>query len=137
MAGGYWRLRGRLEKSQNCFFNAMAVVPERFKDVVLTNLAQLIYSSGGKVDNAILLVKSALKVAEKDPDVNFLLGNLLMAKEQPWEALEAYQRTAKMLPNYHPKLQVFLAQAKCMQSQLHCHVNSRSGHLLTILLLDF
>jgi len=127
MAGGYWRLRGRLEKSQNCFFNAMAVVPERFKDVVLTNLAQLIYSSGGKVDNAILLVKSALKVAEKDPDVNFLLGNLLMAKEQPWEALEAYQRTAKMLPNYHPKLQVFLAQAKCMQSQLHCHVNSRRG----------
>ena len=65
MAGGYWRLAGNVDNSRDCYFNAIAKVPERFKDVVLTNLAQLIYSSGGSVDNALLLVQSAHKIDDK------------------------------------------------------------------------
>ena len=83
--------------------------------MVLTNLAQLIYSSGGSADNALLLVRSAVKAADndKDPDVNFLLGNLLMAKSKYGEASEAYQRTLKMLPTF-PSAGDYLGQARCL-----------------------
>ena len=43
MAGNYWRIVGSSENSRNCYLNALSKVPERFKDVVLTNLAGLIY----------------------------------------------------------------------------------------------
>ena len=100
---------------------------------MLTNLAQLIYSSGGSVDNALLLVRSALRAADndKDPDANFLLGNLLMAKAKYREAFESYQRTVKMLPTF-PSIVDYLRHAKCLADRHSsnddvCHTEGGCG----------
>ena len=39
LAGTYWRIWGHPQNGIHCFRRALAAVPDRFKDVVLTNLA--------------------------------------------------------------------------------------------------
>jgi len=109
MAGNYWRLlagkarllAGTAENTRNCYLHALSKVPERFRDVVLTNLAAMLYRLDGDLDNALNLVQSASAIDDKDPDINFLLGNLLMAKKRYGGAVEAFERVMKMLPTYH------------------------------------
>ena len=58
---------------------ALSTVPREFEDVVLTNLAGLLYKTGA-IDEAITLMKDSLAINNKDPDSNFFMGNLYSAK---------------------------------------------------------
>ena len=115
LAGTYWRVSGNAQQSRVCYLNALSKVPERFRDVVLTNFASLVFSSG-LTDNALALARSAAETDEKDPDTNFLLGHLLMSKERFASAVESYEKVMKMLPTYD-RINEFLTEAKCHRQE--------------------
>ena len=53
LAGTYWRIFGNPQNGINCFKWALESVPSNYEDVVLTNLAGLLYKSGA-LDDALL-----------------------------------------------------------------------------------
>ena len=79
LAGTYWRIFGHPQNGIHCFRWALSTVPHEFEDVVLTNLAGLLYKTGA-IDEAITLMKDSLAINNKDPDSNFFMGNLYSAK---------------------------------------------------------
>ena len=52
LAGTYWRIFGNPQNGINCFKWALESVPSNYEDVVLTNLAGLLYKSGA-LDDAL------------------------------------------------------------------------------------
>ncbi len=54
-------------------------MPDEFLDVVLTNLAGLLYKTG-TVDDALAVMKDAIAIDDMDPEINFFFANLLSAK---------------------------------------------------------
>ena len=102
MAGTYWRIFGHPQNGIQCFRWALSAVPKKYEDVVLTNLAGmytvthgnmyqlkyeifqnlilgLLYKTGA-IDEALILMKDAILIDEKDPDSNFFIANLYSAK---------------------------------------------------------
>jgi len=54
-------------------------VPDKYADAVLTNFAAMLYKAN-MVDDALVMAKEAIKVNDKDPNTNFMLANIYMAK---------------------------------------------------------
>ena len=54
LAGTYWRIWGHPQHGIHCFRRALAAVPDRFKDVVLTNLAGYSISSRSSNDDEFI-----------------------------------------------------------------------------------
>lgn len=79
LAGTYWRIFGHPQNGIHCYRHALSRVPEKYKDVVLTNFAGLLYKTGA-IDEALVMVQDALRLDDKDPDTNFFLANMLSAK---------------------------------------------------------
>ncbi len=79
LAGTYWRIWGHPQNGLHCFRHALSTVPEKYKDVVLTNFAGLVYKTGA-IDEALFMMKDAIKVDPKDPDSNFFIANIYSAK---------------------------------------------------------
>ena len=110
LAGTYWRIFGNPQNGINCFKWALSTVPSKHEDVVLTNLAGLLYKSGA-IDDALALMKMAYKVNSKDPDTNFFMANLLTAKGNLTGSLTHYKKSLHMRPNYAPASQFILIPA--------------------------
>ena len=89
LAGTYWRIWGHPKNGIDCYRNSLSRVPDEYKDVVLTNLASLIYKSGG-IDDALLIMKDVVSLHnDMDPDVNFFIGSLYAAKVSLWIMYQA------------------------------------------------
>jgi tetratricopeptide (TPR) repeat protein len=82
----------------------LSTVPREFEDVVLTNLAGLLYKTGA-IDEAITLMKDSLAINNKDPDSNFFMGNLYSAKGNYSGALFHYKQALHMKPDYPAAMQ--------------------------------
>ena len=111
LAGTYWRIWGHPQNGIHCLRRALATVPQRFKDVVLTNLAGLLYKTGA-IDEALLVMKDAIDVDDRDPDSNFFIANLYSAKGNISGAIHHYRQTLRMLPD-HPHALHYLLIPEC------------------------
>lgn len=99
LAGTYWRIWGHPQNGLHCYRHALARVPEQYKDVVLTNLAGLVYTAGS-LDDALVLAVDSHHIDDKDPETNFLLGNLYLAKGNYSGAWNHYKQTIRMNSTY-------------------------------------
>ena len=88
----------------NCYKWALSLVPKQYEDVVLTNLAGLIYKIGS-LDDVYKLLHEAHKIDDKDPDTNFFLANVFALKENTERAIHHYKLTLKMVPEYEKALE--------------------------------
>ena len=79
LAGTYWRIWGHPQNGLECYKNALAKAPPKYLDIVLTNLAGLLYKSGS-VGDAITLLQDAVQLNDKEPGTNFFLANMLTVK---------------------------------------------------------
>ena len=79
MAGTYWRVWGHQHNAAHCYRHALRRVPAAHRDVALTNLAGLLYKAGGP-DDAVVLMKEALEVDDRQPEANLQMGAILNAK---------------------------------------------------------
>ena len=110
LAGTYWRIFGNPQNGINCFKWALSSVPTQYEDVVLTNLAGLLYKSGA-LDDALTVMKDAIAINDMDPDANFFLANLLSAKGNLTGAMHHYKQSVQMKPDYAAALQFILVPA--------------------------
>lgn len=110
LAGTYWRIFGQPQNGLDCFKWALKVVPSQYEDLVLTNLAGLLYKSGA-LDDALELMTKAYQQNNKDPNVNFFLGNLYSAKSNFTGALFHYKQALRMKPDFQAALQFILVPA--------------------------
>lgn len=110
LAGTYWRIFGQPQNGLECFKWALDSVPKQYEDLVLTNLAGLLYKSGA-LDDALEIMTSAYDLNEKDPNINFFLGNLYSAKNNFTGALYHYKQALRMKPDFQAALQFILVPA--------------------------
>ena len=64
----------------------------------------LLYKAGG-IEDAITLMKKAIRINDKDPESNFFMANLFSAKGNYSQAYHHYKQTLKMKPDYDAALQ--------------------------------
>ena len=110
LAGTYWRIFGNPSNGLTCYKWALSTVPSQYQDVVLTNLAGLLYKAG-YLEDALSMMQEAYIENEKEPEINFFLGNLLSASGNFSGALFHYKQAVKMKPDYSPALQFLLVPA--------------------------
>ena len=79
LAGTYWRIWGHPQNAVHCYRHSLSRVPPKYKDVVLTNLAGLLFSTE-TTDDALTVIQDAIAIDGKDPDSNFFLANLYVIK---------------------------------------------------------
>ena len=79
LAGTYWRIWGHPQNAVHCYRHSLARVPPQYKDVVLTNLAGLLFSTE-TIDDALTVMLDAINLDSKDPDSNFFIANLYTIK---------------------------------------------------------
>jgi len=98
-AGNYWRVVGNPIASSDCFLMALAEAPVVFRDLVLTNLAALLYRLG-HIDTALKIAQESITVCNTEPETHFLLGNILAAKGNMSGAVAHYRSALQLEPTY-------------------------------------
>lgn len=124
LAGTYWRIWGHPQNGIHCYRRALSTVPPEYEDVVLTNLAGLLYKTG-TLDDALLVMKDALAIDDKDPDSNFFIANLYSAKGNMTGALHHYQQALRMNPDYKSAFQFMYVPACQMKFKKPTSKHSR------------
>lgn len=110
-AGTYWRIWGHPQNCLDCYKHALTKVPKEYLDIVLTNLAGLLYKVGS-VDDAIVLLQDAIGLNDREPGTNFFLANMFTIKANSSGAIHHYNQVLRMIPN-HSKAEELLQVAHC------------------------
>merc|ERR1719237_1642664 len=98
-AGNYWRVVGNPIASSDCFLLALAEAPVVYRDIVLTNMAALLYRLG-HIDTALKMAQESIAVCNTEPETHFLLGNILAAKGNMSGAVAHYRSALQLEPTY-------------------------------------
>jgi len=98
-AGNYWRVVGNPIASSDCFLLALAEAPVVYRDIVLTNMAALLYRLG-HIDTALKMAQESIAVCNTEPETHFLLGNILAAKGNMTGAVAHYRSALDLEPAY-------------------------------------
>ncbi|KAK6190158.1 hypothetical protein SNE40_002084 [Patella caerulea] len=113
LAGLYWRVIGNNYHGIECIRRSLALAPDEYADVPLNNLANILYK-WGRFDDALLLMKDALKLNDAEPDTNFLYGNLLWATKNYTGAVAHYRIVLDIVPEHQEALSALRA-LRCYQ----------------------
>jgi len=97
-AANYWRVVGNPAASTDCFLLALEA-PVAYRDLVLTNMAALVYRLG-HVDLALKMVLESIAICNTEPETHFLLGNILAAKGNMTGAIAHYRSALHLEPAY-------------------------------------
>jgi len=97
--GTYHRILGNTGASVTCYGLALKEAPLEYSDLVLTNLAGLLYKLG-HVDAALKLVEEAVAVCDSEPETHFFLATLLAAKGNMSGSIKHYRETLRLEPDY-------------------------------------
>ncbi|XP_022250209.1 tetratricopeptide repeat protein 17-like [Limulus polyphemus] len=94
----YWRALGDVPNSVECLRRALHTVPEHFSDVVLVNLATLLFKAN-QLEDAVTTAYQALSISKTEPITHFLLANLNALKGNLTGAIQHYRRTLQLEPS--------------------------------------
>ncbi len=79
--------------------HALARVPRQFRDVVLVNFGGLLYKTG-HVDDAMLMLRDALAVDDRQPETNFMVGGMYNVKGNLTGAIFHFRQALRMDPGF-------------------------------------
>ncbi|VDK83241.1 unnamed protein product [Onchocerca ochengi] len=117
LAALYWRIVGASSEAITCLRAALQTEPERYADVALVQLVQIVLRSGSSYDNylndAAVLLNSAMHIDPNEPMIHFLMGIVRILQKKHVTAL-AHVRAAVILdPFFQPAVAV-LRTLKCL-----------------------
>ncbi|XP_070560353.1 tetratricopeptide repeat protein 17-like [Ptychodera flava] len=121
VAGLYWRVIGNNYHGVECLRRAVHFAPERYLDVPLVNLANIMQRVGNHKDAGILL-KRALAVNDTEAVTHFTYGNVLASKGNYSGAAHEYIRALDLDPDLEPALKT-LHTLRCHE-KYHCAAKS-------------
>ena len=122
VAGTYWRIVGNTGASVACYGLALSEAPVQYSDLVLTNLAALMYKLG-HVDAALKLVEEAVAVCDTEPETQFFLATLLAAKGNMTGSIHHYRTTLRLDPDYPGGVD----QLRIPSCYVKYHLNTHTG----------
>ncbi|XP_033752791.1 tetratricopeptide repeat protein 17-like [Pecten maximus] len=113
LAGMYWRIIGNNYHGIECIRRSLVYVPDKYKDVPLVNLANILYR-WGRYDDAVKVMRDALNISDIEPASHFFFGNVLWASKNYTGAVKHYQISLEILPD-NPEVVSTLRAIKCFQ----------------------
>ncbi|KAK3103819.1 hypothetical protein FSP39_022148 [Pinctada imbricata] len=97
LAGLYWRIIGNNYQGIECIRRSLHLVPAEYKDVPLTNLANILFK-WGRYEDAVKVMQDAITIGDLEPDVHLFYGNLLWATKNYTGAVKHYEKSLDILP---------------------------------------
>ncbi|XP_038664203.1 tetratricopeptide repeat protein 17 isoform X1 [Scyliorhinus canicula] len=113
MAALYWRVKGQGKKAIDCLRQALHHAPHHMKDVPLISLAN-IFHNAKLWDDAIIVATMAVEIAPHFVVNHFTLANVYVAMEDYEKAMQWYESTLKLQPEFAP--------AKDRLRTIQCHL---------------
>ncbi|XP_069077910.1 tetratricopeptide repeat protein 17 [Pleurodeles waltl] len=101
MAALYWRVKGQGKKAIDCLRQALHYAPHSMKDVPLISLAN-IFHNARLWNDAIIVATMAVEVAPHFVVNHFTLANVYVAMEEFEKAMQWYESTLKLQPEFAP-----------------------------------
>ncbi|MCP9262764.1 Tetratricopeptide repeat protein 17 [Dirofilaria immitis] len=117
LAALYWRIFGTPSEAISCLHAALQIEPERYADIALVQLAQIIIRSGSNcsdyLNDAVILLNNAIHIDPNEPITHFLMGIVRILQKKYVRAL-AHVRTAVILEPLFQQAIVTLRTLKCL-----------------------
>ncbi|EJD75230.1 TPR Domain containing protein [Loa loa] len=117
LAALYWRIVGAPGEAVTCLRAALQIKPERYADVALVQLAQIIIRSGISYDDhlndAAVLLNSAMHLDPNEPIIHFLLGIVRILQKKHTIALVHVRAAVILDPLFQPAV-AMLRALKCL-----------------------
>ncbi|OWF35392.1 tetratricopeptide repeat protein 17-like isoform X2 [Mizuhopecten yessoensis] len=113
LAGMYWRIIGNNYHGIECIRRSLVHVPDKYKDVPLVNLANILYR-WGRYHDAVKVMRDALNISDIEPSSHFFFGNVLWAAKNYTGAVKHYQISLEIQPD-NPEVVSTLRAIKCFQ----------------------
>ncbi|OCT82030.1 hypothetical protein XELAEV_18024538mg [Xenopus laevis] len=120
MAALYWRVKGQGKKAIDCLRQALHYAPYHMKDVPLISLAN-IFHNAKLWNDAIIVATMAVEIAPHFVVNHFTLANVYVAMEEYEKAMQWYESTLKLQPEFAP--------AKDRIRAIQCHLLMKKGRL--------
>ncbi len=79
LAGLYWRINGNNYHGIECLRRSLFYAPEKYKDVPLVNLANILYK-WGRIDDTVTIMREAVNVNDLEVKKDIILPLLLVNK---------------------------------------------------------
>ncbi|XP_072905767.1 tetratricopeptide repeat protein 17 isoform X1 [Hemitrygon akajei] len=113
MAALYWRVKGQGKKAIDCLRQALHFAPYHMKDVPLISLAN-IFHNAKLWDDALVVASMAVEIAPHFVVNHFTLANVYVGMEEYDKAMQWYESTLKLQPEFGP--------AKHVLHTIQCHL---------------
>eukprot|EP00057_Strongylocentrotus_purpuratus_P019322 XP_011673796.1 PREDICTED: tetratricopeptide repeat protein 17 [Strongylocentrotus purpuratus] len=104
MAALYWRIEGKSLNALDCLRHALHYAPANMKDLALVSIAN-IFHRVGMYDDAATIAKMAIEITPQLVINHFTLANVYSSKGQWDHALEYYQSTLRLQPDFQPAVE--------------------------------
>ncbi|XP_062845403.1 tetratricopeptide repeat protein 17 [Trichomycterus rosablanca] len=101
MAALYWRVKGQGKKAIDCLRQALNFAPHHMKDVPLISLAN-IFQNARLWEDALTVARMAVEIAPHFVVNHFTLANVYIAMEEFEKAMQWYESTLKLQPEFGP-----------------------------------
>lgn len=121
MAALYWRIEGKSQNALDCLRHALHYAPANMKDLALVSIAN-IFHRVGMYDDAATIAKMAIEITPQLVINHFTLANVYSSKGQWDHALEYYQSTLRLQPDFQPAVER-LRTIECNVLQLTANKN--------------
>ncbi|XP_067258090.1 tetratricopeptide repeat protein 17 [Chanodichthys erythropterus] len=101
MAALYWRVKGQGKRAIDCLRQALNYAPHHMKDVPLISLAN-IFQNARLWEDALTVARMAVEIAPHFVVNHFTLANVYIAMEEFEKAMNWYESTLKLQPEFGP-----------------------------------
>ncbi|KAM4596171.1 tetratricopeptide repeat protein 17 isoform 1-T1 [Fundulus diaphanus] len=101
MAALYWRVKGQGKRAIDCLRQALHYAPHHMKDVPLISLAN-IFQNAKLWEDALTVACMAVEIAPHFVVNHFTLANVYIAMEEFEKAMQWYESTLKLQPEFAP-----------------------------------
>ncbi|XP_018620998.2 tetratricopeptide repeat protein 17 isoform X2 [Scleropages formosus] len=101
MAALYWRVKGQGKRAIDCLRQALNHAPHHMKDVPLISLAN-IFQNARLWEDALTVARMAVEIAPHFVVNHFTLANVYIAMEEFEKAMQWYESTLKLQPEFSP-----------------------------------
>ncbi|CAI4221638.1 unnamed protein product [Auanema sp. JU1783] len=98
LAGTYWRIKGNPRQTALCLMQAVSEQPD-WSDFALTQLAQSLYTSTGRRDEAIHMLDMADGISRNQPLIPWLQGRLHLLRSEVDDAVRRFKEALDRNPS--------------------------------------